>query len=77
MTRGASSGTRATDLAGGDAQGDDGETATARTLVLDVPGWPGHLAGQHVDVKLTAEDGYTAQRTYSIVERLGGATTWS
>ena len=42
------------------------ETATARTLVLDVPGWPGHLAGQHVDVKLTAEDGYSAQRSYSI-----------
>jgi len=42
------------------------ESATARTLVLDVPGWPGHLAGQHVDVKLTAEDGYSAQRSYSI-----------
>lgn len=42
------------------------ETATARTLVLDVPGWPGHLAGQHVDVKLTAPDGYSAQRPYSI-----------
>jgi ferredoxin-NADP reductase len=34
--------------------------------VLDVPEWPGHLAGQHVDVRLTAEDGYTAQRSYSI-----------
>jgi ferredoxin-NADP reductase len=42
------------------------ETATARTLVFDVPGWPGHLAGQHVDIRLTAEDGYTAQRSYSI-----------
>lgn len=42
------------------------ETATARTLVLDVPGWPGHLAGQHVDVRLTAPDGYTAQRSYSL-----------
>jgi ferredoxin-NADP reductase len=42
------------------------ETATARTLAFDVPGWPGHLAGQHVDVKLTAEDGYSAQRSYSI-----------
>ena len=42
------------------------ETPTARTLVLDVPGWPGHLAGQHVDIKLTAEDGYSAQRSYSI-----------
>jgi ferredoxin-NADP reductase len=42
------------------------ETPTARTLVLDVPGWPGHLAGQHVDVRLTSEDGYSAQRSYSI-----------
>jgi ferredoxin-NADP reductase len=42
------------------------ESATARTLAFDVPGWPGHLAGQHVDVKLTAEDGYSAQRSYSI-----------
>ena len=42
------------------------ETATARTLSLDVPGWPGHLAGQHVTAKLTAEDGYSAQRSYSI-----------
>ena len=42
------------------------ETATARTLVLDVPGWPGHLPGQHVTVKLTAADGYAAQRSYSI-----------
>jgi ferredoxin-NADP reductase len=42
------------------------ETASARTLVLDVPGWPGHAAGQHLDVRLTAEDGYQAQRSYSI-----------
>lgn len=42
------------------------ETRTARTLVLDVPGWPGHDAGQHADVRLTAPDGYTAQRSYSI-----------
>jgi len=42
------------------------ETPTARTLVLDVPGWPEHLAGQHVDVRLTAPDGYTTQRSYSI-----------
>ena len=42
------------------------ETAAARTLVLDVPDWPGHLAGQHVDVRLTAEDGYSAQRSYSL-----------
>jgi ferredoxin-NADP reductase len=37
-----------------------------KTLVLDVPDWPGHAAGQHVDVRLTAEDGYQAQRSYSI-----------
>jgi ferredoxin-NADP reductase len=42
------------------------ETASARTIVLDAPGWPGHVAGQHVDVRLTAEDGYQAQRSYSI-----------
>ena len=42
------------------------ETPTAHTFVLDVPGWPGHRAGQHVDVRLTAEDGYQAQRSYSI-----------
>jgi ferredoxin-NADP reductase len=42
------------------------ETAQARTLVLDVPDWPGHVAGQHVDVRLTAGDGYQAQRSYSI-----------
>lgn len=42
------------------------ETTTTRTLVLDVPGWPGHLAGQHVDVRLTSEDGYQAERSYSI-----------
>ena len=42
------------------------ETPHARTLILDVPEWPGHVAGQHVDVRLTAEDGYQAQRSYSI-----------
>jgi ferredoxin-NADP reductase len=42
------------------------ETAQAVTLRLDVPGWPGHRAGQHVDVRLTAADGYSAQRSYSI-----------
>src|ERR1700733_13309888 len=59
------------------------ETARVRRIVLDAHGWPGHLAGQHVDVRLTAEDGYQAQRSYSIasapqegqlvlpVERLG------
>ena len=42
------------------------ETAHAKTLVMDVPGWPGHSAGQHVDIRLTAEDGYQAERSYSI-----------
>src|SRR5246127_4426419 len=42
------------------------ETATARTITLEVPDWPGHIAGQHVDVRLTASDGYSAVRSYSI-----------
>jgi ferredoxin-NADP reductase len=42
------------------------ETPRVRSLVLDPPDWPGHRAGQHVDVRLTAEDGYQAQRSYSI-----------
>jgi ferredoxin-NADP reductase len=42
------------------------ETPRVRTLVLDPPAWPGHRAGQHVDIRLTAEDGYQAQRSYSI-----------
>src|SRR6185437_11650004 len=42
------------------------ETSTVRTLVLDVPGWPGHRAGQHVDVRVTADDGYQAERSYSL-----------
>jgi ferredoxin-NADP reductase len=42
------------------------ETPRVRSIVLRCPGWPGHLAGQHVDVRLTAEDGYEAQRSYSI-----------
>src|SRR5204862_4649254 len=42
------------------------ETATARTIILEVADWPGHVAGQHVDVRLTAADGYSAVRSYSI-----------
>jgi len=42
------------------------ETPTARTITLDVPAWPGHIAGQHVDVRVTAPDGYSAVRSYSI-----------
>jgi ferredoxin-NADP reductase len=48
------------------------ETAAARTLVLAVPGWPGHLAGQHVDVRLTAADGYSTQRSYSLAAPADG-----
>jgi ferredoxin-NADP reductase len=47
------------------------ETATARTISLDVPGWAGHRAGQHLDVRLTAEDGYSAERSYSIASAPG------
>lgn len=47
------------------------ENLAATTLVLDVPGWPVHLAGQHVDVRLTAPDGYSTQRSYSIASAPG------
>ena len=42
------------------------ETRRAKSLVLELPHWPGHRAGQHVDIRLTAEDGYQVQRGYSI-----------
>ena len=42
------------------------ETPRVRSVVMNVPDWPGHLAGQHVDVRLTADDGYQTQRSYSI-----------
>ena len=42
------------------------ETESAQTIGLAVPGWGGHLAGQHIDLKLTAQDGYSAQRSYSL-----------
>lgn len=42
------------------------ETARAKSLTLSMPAWPGHQAGQHVDVRLTAEDGYQAERSYSL-----------
>jgi ferredoxin-NADP reductase len=48
------------------------ETHTTRTLVLSVPGWVGHRAGQHVDVRLTAEDGYQARRNYSLAGPYAG-----
>jgi ferredoxin-NADP reductase len=47
------------------------ETPHVRTLVLDVPQWPGHRAGQHLDLRLTAADGYQAQRSYSIASPPG------
>jgi ferredoxin-NADP reductase len=49
------------------------ETASVKTLRLDAPDWPGHLPGQHVDVRLTAEDGYQAQRSYSIASAPGSS----
>ncbi|MDH2427291.1 ferredoxin reductase [Sphaerisporangium sp. TRM90804] len=48
------------------------ESPSARTIVLDVPGWPGHLPGQHVDLRLTAPDGYSTQRSYSIASAADG-----
>jgi DMSO/TMAO reductase YedYZ molybdopterin-dependent catalytic subunit len=71
--RGASSGTGATDLAGRPARrrarrDRDGTQPRARG-----PGWPGHLAGQHVDVRLTAPDGYSTQRSYSIASAPDGS----
>ena len=48
------------------------ETPTTKSLVLSVPGWTGHRAGQHVDVRLTAEDGYRAERSYSIASAPDG-----
>ena len=42
------------------------ENPTVCSIVFDCPGWTGHLAGQHIDIRLTAEDGYQAQRSYSI-----------
>ena len=47
------------------------ETPRVKTIAFDVPDWPGHRAGQHVDVRLTAEDGYEAQRSYSIASAPG------
>ena len=42
------------------------EARHAKTILLDVPSWPGHIAGQHLEVRLTAEDGYQTGRSYSI-----------
>jgi ferredoxin-NADP reductase len=48
------------------------ETPRAKSIVLRCPGWPGHLPGQHLDIRLTAEDGYQAQRSYSIATPVDG-----
>jgi ferredoxin-NADP reductase len=49
------------------------ETPRVKTIVFDVPAWAGHRAGQHVDVRLTAEDGYQARRSYSIASAPNGS----
>jgi ferredoxin-NADP reductase len=49
------------------------ETARVKTLALEVPDWPGHRTGQHVDVRLTAEDGYQVERSYSIASAPSGS----
>jgi ferredoxin-NADP reductase len=49
------------------------ETSQTKTIVFEVPSWPGHRAGQHVDVRLTAEDGYQAERSYSIASASHGS----
>jgi ferredoxin-NADP reductase len=48
------------------------ETPVVRSFSLEVPDWPGHRPGQHVDMRLTAEDGYSVQRSYSIASASGG-----
>ena len=48
-------------------------TPRIRTIELEAPDWPGHLPGQHVDVRLTADDGYQAQRSYSIATPMNGS----
>src|SRR5262245_22949541 len=65
-TPGLSSAIRATDWRTATIAATAPETPRAATLTLDVPGWDGHRAGQHVDIRLTADDGYRAQRSYSI-----------
>src|SRR5262245_46299233 len=50
------------------------ETPTVRSMTFDVRAWTGHLAGQHVDIRLTAENGYQAQRSYSIASPAGDDT---
>jgi ferredoxin-NADP reductase len=56
-----------------DVVGVAAETLQVKTIAFDVPGWAGHRAGQHVDVRLTAGDGYQAERSYSIASAPGGS----
>jgi ferredoxin-NADP reductase len=49
------------------------ETPRTKTLVFEIPDWPGHRAGQHLDVRLTAEDGYQTERSYSIASAADGS----
>src|SRR3954453_23928066 len=69
-TRGWNSAIRATELEFARVVDLVAETARAKSILLDPPQWPGHRAGQHVDIRLTAEDGYQAQRSYSIASAL-------
>ena len=55
-----------------DVAGVAAETPDVKTIAFDVPGWPGHRAGQHVDVRLTADDGYQTERSYSIASAPDG-----
>src|SRR6188768_2849138 len=48
------------------------ETTSVRTFTLALPSWPGHRAGQHIDLRLTAEDGYSVERSYSIASAPDG-----
>jgi ferredoxin-NADP reductase len=52
------------------------ETPRAKTITLNVPDWPAHNAGQHVDVRLTAEDGYQTERSYSIASARRRTRRW-
>ena len=74
-TRGVSSATGVTEMASvprklawriGEVVETSPDTPRTKSLLLEIPGWEGHRAGQHVDVRLTAEDGYQAERSYSI-----------
>jgi len=56
----------------GDVVDSSPETPRVKTIRFDVPDWAGHLPGQHVDIRLTAEDGYQAQRSYSIASAPDG-----